>query len=161
LIAPLRPYISKSVQEMCMSELAGGCLCGAIQYLVAAEPIMSGACHCRDCQYVSGGAPAYAMLFAKAAFKLTKGTPRAFWSVSERGNRVARSFCEVCGTPLFAENATRPEFIAIKVGSLSDPSVFKPAWHIWTRSAQSWHAVDPALPRWEQDPEMISRVPSV
>lgn len=144
-----------------MSELAGGCLCGAIQYLVAAEPIMSGACHCRDCQYVSGGAPAYAMLFAKAAFKLTKGTPRAFWSVSERGNRVARSFCEVCGTPLFAENATRPEFIAIKVGSLSDPSVFKPAWHIWTRSAQSWHAVDPALPRWEQDPGMICLVPSV
>jgi len=44
----------------------------------------------------------------------------------------ARSFCEVCGTPLFAENADYPEFIAIKVGSLSlsDPSVFKPAGHI-------------------------------
>ena len=113
---------------------------------------MSGACHCRDCQHVSGGAPAYAMLFAQAPFKLTKETPCAFWSVSERGHRVARSFCEVCGTPLFAENADHPEFIAIKVGSLSDPSVFKPAGHIWTRSAQSWHAIDPALPRWEQDP---------
>jgi hypothetical protein len=144
-----------------MSELAGSCLCGAIQYLVAAEPIMSGACHCRDCQYIPGGAPAYAMLFARAAFKLTEGTPRVFWSVSERGHRVARSFCDICGTPLFAVNATRPEFIAIKVGSLRDPSVFKPAWHIWTRSAQSWHAIDPAVPRWEQDPGMISPVPSV
>jgi hypothetical protein len=93
---------------------------------------MSGACHCRDCQHVSGGAPAYGMLFAQAAFKLTKETSCAFWSVSERGHRVARSFCEVCGTPLFAENADYPEFIAIKVGSLSlsDLSVFKPAGHI-------------------------------
>jgi hypothetical protein len=47
--------------------------------------------HCRDCQHVSGGAPAYPMLFAKAEFELTKGTSHAFWSVSERGHRVTRS----------------------------------------------------------------------
>src|SRR5262249_18717781 len=135
-----------------MSEFIGRCFCGAIQYLVAAEPITSGICHCRDCQYVSGGAPAYVMLFPRTAFKLTQGTPRVYWSLAETGNRVGRLFCETCGTPMFAENGAHPEFIAIKVGTLNDPSVFKPKGHIWTRSAQPWHVISPALPRWEKDP---------
>jgi hypothetical protein len=135
-----------------MTELKGGCLCGAMRYLLRAEPIFSGVCHCRDCQYVSGGAPAYVMIFPKASLRLTKGAPRAYWSTADSGNRVARSFCEACGTPLFAENGSREEFVAVKVGSLNDPGAFKPAGHIWTQSAQPWHSIYTSLPRWNKDP---------
>ena len=135
-----------------MSGVTGRCFCGAIEYRVTGQPVASGACHCRDCQYVSGGAPAYVMLFPKDVVAITKGTPRAYWSVAETGNRVARLFCETCGTPMFAENAANPDFIAIKVGSLGDPGIFKPQGHIWIKSAQPWHYINSALPRWEKDP---------
>ena len=77
-----------------MAELTGGCLCGAIRYSINAEPVMSGACHCRDCQYASGGSAAFVMIFPKSAVRLTKGTPRSYSSLAESGNRVRRSLCE-------------------------------------------------------------------
>jgi hypothetical protein len=51
-----------------------------------------------------------------------------------------------CGTP---------EFIAVEVGSLNDPSIVKPKGHIWRRSAQLWHVISPALR--EKDPEQYCK----
>jgi hypothetical protein len=36
----------------------GGCLCGRLGYRVDDKPLAGIACHCRDCQYLSGGAEA-------------------------------------------------------------------------------------------------------
>ncbi|RYD89156.1 MAG: aldehyde-activating protein, partial [Sphingomonadales bacterium] len=32
----------------------GGCLCGAVRYEAAGEPIVSGHCYCSDCRKASG-----------------------------------------------------------------------------------------------------------
>ena len=48
----------------------GGCQCGAIRYAVTDEPITAATCHCRDCQYSSGGAPAHALLFPAGSVTL-------------------------------------------------------------------------------------------
>jgi hypothetical protein len=44
--------------ENAMSKVTGGCLCGAVRYELNSAPKLSVSCHCRDCQYVSGGASA-------------------------------------------------------------------------------------------------------
>jgi hypothetical protein len=134
-----------------MSALAGGCRCGAVRYAATVEPVASGTCHCRDCQYASGGGPAYVLLVPRAGFAITKGTPRAYESLSDAGNRVVRHFCADCGTPLFSERATGP-FAAVRAGSLDDPSRYKPGGNIWVGSAQPWHHIDPALPHWDKGP---------
>ena len=123
-----------------MAEARVVAFCGAIRYSIGAEPTAS-VCHCRKCQYVSGDAPAYVKVFPKPSFRLTKGTPRAYWSLSERGTRVARCFCESCGTPVFGENEAPPEVIAVKVGGLDNQGIFKPGAHCWTSSAPPWHAI--------------------
>jgi hypothetical protein len=84
---------------------------------------------------------------------ITKGHPKQYWMISAPGNRVARLFCENCGTPLFAKNEKHPEFLAIKVGTLDDPSPFRSQADIWTQSAQPWHSLDEAVPRFQQNPE--------
>ncbi len=134
-----------------MKDITGGCLCGAIRYAIAARPIGGGFCHCRDCQYLSGGTPASVIGFPRKAFRLTKGEPRAYWSTSDRNARVARLFCADCGTRISALNESNPETIPISVGSLDDPSAFTPMAHIWTASAQPWHHIDPSIPCFEAD----------
>ena len=134
-----------------MAALAGGCLCGAVRYEVTAEPVRSSTCYCRDCQYASGGGPAHSLLVPRAGFAITKGAPRGYAKLSDSGNRITRHFCADCGTPLLSDRAGGP-FIAIRAGSLDDPAAYTPGGNIWARSAQAWHHIDPALPRWEKGP---------
>jgi len=46
-----------------MTSHEGGCLCGAVRFTVVGDPVVAGACYCRDCQYASGGGPAYGMVY--------------------------------------------------------------------------------------------------
>jgi hypothetical protein len=71
-------------------------------------------------------------------------------NASEKGNRIARLFCEKCGTPLFAKNETHPEFLSVKIGSLDDPGFFRPQANPWTKSARPWHFLDAAVPQFER-----------
>jgi hypothetical protein len=122
--------------------ITGGCLCGKIRYEAAAELFVAVRCHCRDCQYVSGGEPAAVISIARDTLRV-QGEPRVYRSKADSGVAVFRSFCADCGTPLFAGNEKDAQFVSIKLGSLDEPSKFAPAGHIWTSAAQPWHYIDP------------------
>ncbi|MEC8526956.1 MAG: aldehyde-activating protein, partial [Pseudomonadota bacterium] len=34
----------------------GGCLCGQVRYETKADPLMTGVCHCKNCQKQAGSA---------------------------------------------------------------------------------------------------------
>ena len=134
-----------------MATISGGCLCGEIRFEAEGEPLMALRCHCRDCQYVSGGESAAVVAFIRDKVKCLKGEPRVFWNKADSGTRVFRSFCANCGTPLFAGNELHPETIVVKIGALDEPSKYSPAAHIWTSSAQPWHHIDKALLNYPQN----------
>ena len=134
--------------------LTGGCFCGAVRYELSARPKVTLSCHCRDCQYVSGGAPAHAMILSADDVAITKGKPKEHWTVSAKGNRMARLFCESCGTPLFAKNEAHPEIFQVKAGSLDDTSQFRMQANAWVSSAPHWHYIDAEVMRFPRDPEM-------
>lgn len=106
--------------------ITGGCLCGKIRYEADGESFLAVRCHCRDCQYVSGGEPTAVISVVRGALRV-QGEPRAYRSKGDSGVAVFRSFCADCGTPLFAGNEKDAEVIAIKLGSLDEPSKFAPA----------------------------------
>jgi len=133
-------------------KVSGGCLCGQIRFDVNMDTFLTLRCHCRDCQYVSGGEPAAVVAVPADSVRVALGAPRVFRSSADSGAGVYRSFCENCGTPLFAGNELHPETVAIKIGSLDDPSRFTPAYHIWTSSAQPWHHIDAAKPAFLKSP---------
>jgi hypothetical protein len=130
--------------------IKGGCLCGKIRYEADGEAFIAVCCHCRDCQYVSGGEPTVVLSVGDDALRI-QGEPQIFRSKADSGVGVFRSFCGSCGTPLFAGSEENPGFIAIKLGSLDDPSKFAPAIHIWTSSAQPWHHIDPNVPAFSKN----------
>ncbi len=129
----------------------GGCRCGAVRYEVAAEPVAVMNCHCRDCQYASGGGFSTVVVVPMAAFRLTKGTPRRFTVKGDSGNDITRSFCDVCGTPLYSEPPGAP-IMVVKAGSLDDPSWLKMSGALYTKSAQPWAYIDANLLKFELMP---------
>lgn len=135
-----------------MAMMTGGCLCGAVRYEFTGEPVFSLLCHCRDCQRASGSAYNAAMRVPAAGFRVTRGAPKRYVKAADSGNAVTRSFCPECGSPLFLQVATRPDLVGIRVGTLDDPSVFRPQADIFVCSAQPWDHMDPALPKYAAYP---------
>jgi hypothetical protein len=119
-----------------MEKKTGGCRCGAIRYEVLGAPVAQVACHCRDCQYVSGGGANFSMVFDRSGFTVLKGAPRVYKAKPASGGSF---FCEACGVHVFSGPDSHPELVAIKVGSLDDPSDFRVQADIWMKSAPSWH----------------------
>jgi hypothetical protein len=137
----------------------GGCLCGAVRYESAGEPQFSLQCHCRDCQRSSGSAFIAAMRVPASGFRITRGAPKQFIGKSDSGNEIVRVFCGDCGSPLFIRVSTRPDIVGLRVGTLDDPSEFRPEADIFVRSAQPWEHLNPALPKYDTYPPGKSYTP--
>lgn len=135
-----------------MTNRTGGCACGAIRYELTAEPIFQVACHCRACQYASGGAPTLAMGVPESALKITKGEPKFYWSQGDSGAKVGRAFCEACGTPLFSKPELNAGMVVIKVGGLDDPSDFSAQINIYAKDAQPFHHMAEGVPKFDGMP---------
>jgi len=119
-----------------MEKRTGGCRCGDIRYEIQGAPVAQVACHCRDCQYVSGGGANFSMVFNRSGFTVLKGAPRVYKAKPASGGSF---FCGSCGVHVFSGPDSHPELVAIKVGSLDDRSDFRVQVDIWMKSAPSWH----------------------
>lgn len=132
--------------------LEGGCYCGALRYAAEDAPAFKGQCHCRECQYISGGHPNVVMGMPAASFSYTKGTPKSF-SRKDLPNPVTREFCGECGTHILARSPGVPGIALLKVGTLDDPSAFGAAQMvIFTVDKQSFHHVPQGVPTFERAP---------
>ena len=136
-----------------MTKLAGGCLCGEIRYEIIEDSSkwFSYSCHCRDCQYITGGSP-NPVIYIPKAITLTKGKPFSYNSLSAEGIKVTRYFCGNCGTHIYGESEKYPETTVIKVGTLDDPSIFKSEMNVWVSSSQPWQFIGPDLPKSDKAP---------
>lgn len=113
--------------------------------------MMKAQCHCRECQYITGGGPNFFAAMPSAQFKYTKGAPRQF-TRTDIQNAVTREFCATCGTHL----VTRPQglpVVVVKVGTLDDPSLFGgPKMAIYTIDKQTFHQIPDGMPSFERMP---------
>jgi hypothetical protein len=122
-----------------------------VRYVAEGEPMLKAQCHCRECQYISGGSPNMFMLMPQDGFQYTKGTPKQF-SRSDLENPVTREFCGECGTHLVTRRPGLPAAI-IKVGTLDDPTLYgTPTMAIYTVDKQPFHVIAEGLPTFERLP---------
>ena len=132
-------------------ELEGGCYCGALRYKVEGDPLFKGQCHCRECQYISGGSVNVTMAMPKAGFSYTKGSPKQF-KRSDLDNPVTREFCAECGTHTVSRPPGMPA-VMLKVGTLDDPSAFGgPQMAIYLCDKQSFHQVPEGVATFDRLP---------
>lgn len=132
-------------------KLEGGCYCGAVRYVAEGTAMMKAQCHCRECQYISGGSPNMFMLMPVKGFSYSKGTPKQY-SRGDLEGAVTREFCAECGTHLVTLRPGLPAVI-VKAGTLDDPNQFGEAqMAIYTIDKQPFHQIPDGMPTFERLP---------
>ena len=132
-------------------KISGGCYCGSLRYEANGDVEASIQCHCRECQYITGGNPNVIMIMPLNGFEFVKGIPKTF-KRKDIENAVTRLFCENCGTGIGTKNPNRPNSIILKVGTFDDPSIFKPDIAIFTIDKQKFHHIEDGLKSFERRP---------
>ncbi|NNL67686.1 MAG: GFA family protein [Myxococcales bacterium] len=133
-------------------DITGRCYCGAVRFSASGDPLFKAQCHCRECQYISGGAPNVVLGMSGAGFSYTQGEPKAF-SRSDLDAPVVREFCGECGTHLVSKPPSMPGLVILKVGTFDDPSVYgKPDMAIFLCDKQSFHQVPDGVATFERGP---------
>ena len=117
----------------------GGCSCGKVRYRLSADPMRVHACHCRQCQRVTGSAFVLNALIEKDAVELLSGSPI---SVRFDGTVHTAYFCQDCGTYVWSHYGGRFRCCwFVRVGTLDNPDAFPPDVHIFTASKQPWLSI--------------------
>jgi hypothetical protein len=124
----------------------GGCLCGAVRFKAAGEPINVRICHCRNCQKAMGSPFFARALFNQSALSVEGDT--VSYASSEALNRV---FCKTCGTRLFSwrRNGTAA---GVALAVFDDRNAFVPTEHIWVAEKMDWVKLEDGLPQYPARP---------
>jgi hypothetical protein len=120
--------------------LEGGCSCGAIRYKLTNTPLIVHACHCRDCQRISGGPFVINIWIEKKFVEPTGPRPKSITLKGGTGRDHEAFFCDICGTYVWSRYAIAPsgEALFVRAGTLDNPDAVKPDVHIFTRSKLPW-----------------------
>ncbi len=139
----------------------GACHCGAVSFTAEIDPSRVLACHCTDCQVLSG-APFRAVAVAPIESLVVRGATRSYVKVAESGNPRAQVFCPECATPLWATAPENPTSVVIRLGCVQQRAQLKPALQIWEHSALPWLpslTAVPAVPK-SPAPQAFSPAPA-
>jgi hypothetical protein len=129
-----------------ITQIRGGCLCGASRYASEAHVLGVRFCHCRTCQKATGSP-----LYARVQVPLDTVTISGPVSWFHSSVAVRRGFCSLCGTTLFAARAAN-NTIGLTMGSLDEPDAFAPTDHIWMSRKQACIKLCDGLPFWLEGP---------
>jgi hypothetical protein len=130
--------------------LEGGCACGAVRYRLTNSPMIVHACHCRDCQRLTGSAFVVNIWIESAFVEIASGDPKSFGLAGGSGLPHDLYFCGSCGTTLWSRYHAAPgDTRLVRAGTLDDPAAVTPDVHIFTRSKLPWLPLPADVPAFE------------
>jgi hypothetical protein len=120
-------------------KLKGGCACRAVRYELTARPLIVHACHCRDCQRITGSAFVTNIWIEKRHVRATGAEPCSYRLAGGSGKHHDVFFCGTCGTYVWSRYHIAPgDCLFVRAGTLDDPTAVRPDVHIFTRTKVPW-----------------------
>lgn len=120
-------------------KMQGGCSCGKFRYTLTNTPLIVHACHCRDCQRITGGAFVINIWIEKKFVEADTTGLRTFRLKAGTGKPHDVFFCGDCGTYLWSRyGIVSGECLFVRAGTLDNPAAVTPDVHIFTRSKVPW-----------------------
>ncbi|QAU36158.1 GFA family protein [Janthinobacterium sp. 17J80-10] len=129
-----------------MNLYTGSCLCGGVQFSIAAEFEPIQICHCGQCRKAQGTPIATNSPVLSSAFHMTTGQELITEFESSPGKK--RCFCKVCGSPIYSYRESLPGVFRIRVGLINEPILAQPEAHFHTGSKCNWWRIDDDLPQY-------------
>jgi len=123
-----------------ISQVTGGCLCGAVRYAISAPMRGVLCCHCSQCRRTHGHFAAYTGV-PRAGFALTESRGLKWYRSSDQARR---GFCNQCGASLFWDGEGR-DYMAVAAGSLDDATGLETLRHIYVADKGAYYQIDDGL----------------
>ena len=131
-------------------EREGGCACGAVRYRLTAAPLIVNACHCRDCQRLTGGAFALNIWIERRFVEADHARLGSVMLTAGSGKPHEVFRCPQCGTALYSKYHAAPgDTVLLRAGTLDRPEAVTPDAHIFTRSKLPWLELPKDAPAFE------------
>lgn len=120
--------------------IAGSCICNLVRYRLLTSPLYVYACHCIDCQKVTGSAFCLSLTIEQQYIQVLTPTAPV---IASRERKVPSAFvqhveCPRCKTELWSNSFVGPTLCDVRVGTLDFPSLMEPDLHIFVNSKLDW-----------------------
>ncbi len=112
----------------------GACLCGAVRVRITQPPLLTLACHCRDCQKLSASAYSLAAIFPAEGVTVTGDLIPGGLQSPERAHR----FCARCLTLILTRIKGAEARVTLRVSLLEDLGWFTPFVELMTDEKLPW-----------------------
>jgi hypothetical protein len=124
------------------TSFSGGCLCGAVRYVLAGAPTSTNICYCTQCQRQTGAPlPAFASCRADQ-LSVLQGDVATYRASAQ----ARRQFCATCGSTLFWR-ADDEDCVDVFLGSFDEPGRLPPPeYAIWAAQRVPWLGELPGVP---------------
>ena len=126
----------------------GGCLCGAVTYVVNGPLRDVIACHCTQCRKSSG----HHVAATSCHRDDIDVTGKVTWYQSS--DTARRGFCGICGSNLFWDGAGVN--LSIFAGTLDGPTGIKMAGHIFCADKGDYYELSDDLPKADADDPVLT-----
>lgn len=125
----------------------GHCLCGAVSFNITQQITDIVKCHCSECRRVQGSAFATNGNVRAANFTFIRGENN-LTEFKESANK-SRFFCTTCGSPILAKLISAPDFVRVRLGTISTDIVEPIEKHIFVGSKANWDEICDDVPQSE------------
>ncbi|MCP4187314.1 MAG: GFA family protein [Gammaproteobacteria bacterium] len=127
----------------------GRCSCSKLRYRMNAKPLVVHACHCRQCQRVTGTAFVMNAVVEKNQLEILSGSVANYHFPDTYHTAF---FCPECVTYVWSEykSGTFDDCWFVRVGTLDEPDRLPPDVHIFTESKQPWAPIPSGAPKFDR-----------
>ncbi len=108
----------------------GGCICGAVRYVIDLTNQKTSNCHCTDCRRHIGAPYASFTTVPIQQFRWLKHPEGQI----ELSPKAVRRFCKHCGTYIQWDGKHQSEFAEISTATIDDPVGLVPTFEFYTKS---------------------------
>jgi hypothetical protein len=128
---------------LALARLTGACLCGQVRFRLERAPIVTHACHCRQCQKLSGSAFRINAMIETDRITIIEGAPER--TCGPDGHAEVR--CTGCRLTLWGHHGRFGAALAfVGVGLLDEGERLAPEVHYFIRSKHPWVVLPPNVP---------------